>query len=169
MRDAARNEIQTNIQVKKVSYHDFLREYDPHFLHSNIREEPMQEPELEPESTKDLAAAHDDGADADDGSAMARHSDVAQTDVDARDGENDLTDRERRMQTELMKARAELQQLRAHSIKAKLQVVASEGVPPTNALSHDSELCCSTDESVTHSQLQSELKDKELVANQRNC
>ena len=32
--DAAKNGIQTNIQLKKVSYYDFLREYDPASLTS---------------------------------------------------------------------------------------------------------------------------------------
>jgi hypothetical protein len=100
-----------------------LRDNDPDFLHSKI-EESMQE--LEPEPEEDLATDHGDGADADDGSVVARDVDVARSNVDARD----LIERERQMRTELEKARAELVAKDAELQQARAQLARLEGVPP---------------------------------------
>eukprot|EP01049_Picozoa_sp_SAG25_P002190 SAG25_NODE_112_length_14924_cov_13.606476_6_plen_544_part_00 len=71
--DAAKNKIQTNIQLKKVSYNDFLLEYDPRSFAFETRKQ-MQELPLEPQEDPLRApATHGDVV----GSADARR-DVAQ-------------------------------------------------------------------------------------------
>ena len=64
--DAAKNGIQTNVQVKKISYYEFLHDYDPESVLSKT--EQMQEQELEPEENP-RAAHSDDTVDVDKGAS----------------------------------------------------------------------------------------------------
>eukprot|EP01043_Picozoa_sp_COSAG02_P019159 COSAG02_NODE_915_length_15986_cov_16.498584_3_plen_629_part_00 len=66
-RDAAKNGIQTNIQLKKVSYMEFLCEYDPESL-SSESEQRTQELDQEPQ---DPRAAHGDLLGANEGASPA--------------------------------------------------------------------------------------------------
>ena len=134
-RDAALNGIQTNIQLKKVSYLEFLREYDSESLAAKIGSQPN---ELEPEP-------ENDSVDINHGSVEDRHGDNAQPNTNARKGEGDVVGTgEPDVYTQLVEMRAllmakdkqlvskdkqlalqveELEQMRA-------QLKRLEGVPP---------------------------------------
>lgn len=61
-RDAATNEIRTNIQLKKVSYYEFLREYDPESLRSKNSERVQPDPQENPRAAGGDVLDVDEGA-----------------------------------------------------------------------------------------------------------
>ena len=124
--DATKNEIQTNIQLKKVSYYEFLCEYDPESLPSKNAQQTELEPELEPElasrekDIQELRAATDkDFVDVSiaEFKHMEQRMEDMQSEATAKDQELVAKDQELAVKDQ------ELEQLRA-------QLARLEGVPP---------------------------------------
>ena len=109
-RDASVNGIKINIKLKKLSYLEFLREYDPRSLTPKSGKQTL---ESEPEPEANLATAHH----ADDGSVEAPYGDVAQT----------VTIKE---ELAALKRENIALKLENEGLKAQRQVATPEGVPP---------------------------------------